>query len=348
MLKRKCNNTDIEFSVMGTGCWAFGGGDYWGSQNQKDVTKVVHAAVDFGINYFDTAEAYNEGRSELSLGKAIKDLSRDKLIIGTKISPSNCYPDKIDAHCHASLERLGTDYIDMYMIHWPIHPHSIKHFTKDSDVILNPPRIEEAIEGLRKLKKDGKIRHFGVSNFARTRMDDLPLSEIAVNELPYNLLCRAIEYDILPYCQKNGIGVISYMALLQGVLTGVYPNLDDVPKWRRRTRHFNSTNSVECRHGESGVEQETNRALHEVGSLSNETGIKMSDLAIKWILENSGVTCTLVGSRNIEQLKENVKALDITITAETKRALDTITAPIMEKLGNHFDYYESAQKDRTI
>ena len=184
MEKRLCKNAGLELSVLGTGCWAFGGGEYWGHQDQKDVNSVVRESVNLGINYFDTAEAYNEGRSETSLGEAITGIPRDKIIIGTKISPSNCYKDKLIEHCEASLKRLQTDYIDIYMIHWPIHPHSIRHFTKDIRIIENPPEIAEALDTLRELKQQGKIRNFGVSNFSRNRLKNLPVEEIAVNELP--------------------------------------------------------------------------------------------------------------------------------------------------------------------
>src|SRR5680860_722291 len=275
MEKRKCKNTSMELSVLGTGCWSFGGGDYWGGQAQSDVTKVVHESVNLGINYFDTAEAYNEGRSEVSLGEAIKGIPRDKLIVGTKVSPSNCYENTLIAHCEGSLKRLGTDYIDIYMVHWPIHPHSIRHFTDQQMVIDNPPNIQEAIGALRTLKKTGKIREFGISNFSRNRMEELPMNEVAVNELPYNLLCRAIEYETMPYCQKHGVGIIGYMALLQGILADTFPTLDIVPKWRRRTRHFNSAGVEECRHGEEGVEAETNQALRGIRNLCKETGHTM-------------------------------------------------------------------------
>ena len=98
MKKNLCKNSGLELSALGTGCWAFGGGHYWGEQNQKDVNNVVHASVDMGINFFDTAEAYNEGRSESALGEAIQGVSRDKIIIGTKVSPSNCYKDSLIKH----------------------------------------------------------------------------------------------------------------------------------------------------------------------------------------------------------------------------------------------------------
>jgi len=348
MEKRICKSVGLELSVLGTGCWAFGGGDYWGDQNQKDVTGVVHASVDLGINYFDTAEAYNEGRSESSLGDAIQGISRDKLVIGTKVSPSNCCKDTLIEHCESSLKRLRTDYIDLYMIHWPIHPHSIKHFSNDQKVIDSPPTIEEAVEAMRILKRQGKIREFGISNFSRNCLDDLPLDEIAANELPYNLLCRAIEYDTMPFCEEKGIGVIGYMALLQGILADIFPSLNDVPVWQRRTRHFNSENTKECRHGEPGFEEETNEALLQIRELCDEVGLTMPEIAVKWILENPAITCTLVGSRNVRELETNVKSVQEHLGAEIKNQLNQITLPLMEKMGNHFDYYESAENDRTL
>lgn len=348
MKKRLCKNSGLELSEIGTGCWSFGGGEYWGDQNQKDVNSVVHASVDLGINYFDTAEAYNEGRSETSLGLAIKGIPRDKVIVGTKVSPSNCYAKTLVEHCHESLERLGTSYIDVYMIHWPIHPHSIRHFTQDAAIIQSPPSIHEAIDTLRRLKKQGKIRHFGVSNFSSQRMTELPLMEIAVNELPYNLFCRASEYDVLTSCQEHGIGVIGYMALLQGILADIYPTLDDVPLWQRRTRHFHTNGTKETRHGENGVEEEVNAALCDIRRISRETGFTMAELSIKWILLNPAINCTLVGSRNLEELNANVRSIVEPLSSDVKSELDRVTHQIMERLGNHLDYYESAENDRTL
>src|SRR5690606_20391003 len=109
-------------------------------------------------------------RSEESLGRAIKTLKRENLIIGTKINPFNCYPELLVKHCEASLRRLGTDYIDLYMIHWPIHPRSMGYFTKDQHIIDNPPTITGAINALQELKKSGKISYFGVSNYAKNRL----------------------------------------------------------------------------------------------------------------------------------------------------------------------------------
>jgi aryl-alcohol dehydrogenase-like predicted oxidoreductase len=348
MERRVCKNAGLGLSVLGAGCWAFGGGEYWGNQDQKEVNNVVHASIDLGINYFDTAEVYNEGRSESSLGEALKGIPRDRYLIGTKISPSNCYKETLIEHCEASLKRLKSDHIDIYMIHWPIHSHSIRHFTNDTRIIEYPPATDEAVSTLQHLIEQGKIRTFGVSNFSSVRLKNIPLNEVAVNQLPYNLLCRAIEYDAIKICEENGIGIIGYMALFQGILADIYPSFEDIPVWQKRTRHFSSKTTKESRHGEEGAEEETSIALEQIRRICTETGIPMAEIALKWILKNPAITCTLAGSRSIAELEENVKASSGTLSNDIMDELDKITLPLMEKLGNHLDYYESAANDRTI
>ena len=346
---RSCGQSDLSLSVLGLGCWAFGGGDYWGPQDQSDVDAVVHAAVDLGINYFDTAEVYNDGRSEQSLGQALKGVARDKVVIGTKVSPSNCYPDTLAEHCHASLQRLGTDYVDVYMVHWPIHPHSVRHFTDDEAVINDPPPVPGAFEALRKLQAQGKVRHIGVSNFGVARLEEARAvcPDIAVDQLPYSLLTRAVELQTLPYCRANGIGVIGYTTLLQGILAGKFPTLAAVPPWRRRTRHFSSEGSELARHGEPGAEPETARALADIGTLCKERGLTMTEAAIGWAVANDAITCALVGARNIGQLESNVRAVSGPLAPDAVQKLNAATQPVLDKLGPSFDYYESRANDRT-
>lgn len=346
---RNCGKTDLKLSAIGCGCWAFGGGKYWGEQNQADVNAVVRAAVDNGINYFDTAEAYNEGRSEESLGIALKGVPREKAVVGTKVSPDNCYPGTLAEHCERSMKRLGVDYIDLYMIHWPIHPHSIRHFTSDEKVIKNPPKLEDAVAELQKLRAEGKVRYVGVSNFAPNRLKDLVALEdgIAVNQLPYSLLTRAIELETIPFCVEHGIGVIGYMTLLQGLLADIYPTLADVPVWQRRTRHFDSAKTPECRHGERGFETETEEAIDAVRAVCKGLGMKMPDVATRWAIANKAVSCALVGARNVEELKENAKAADDPLPDDAVQKLDQSTSKLLEKLGSGFDYYESKANDRT-
>ncbi len=222
MRYRKCGESDLELSILGAGCWSFGSGEYWGQQSQADTDVVVALSLDLGINYFDTAEVYNNGNSETCLGLALKG-KRHKAVVGTKLSPSNAYPDKIIAHCNASLKRLGTDYIDLYMLHWPIHSNSIRHFTDDEEIINNPPLVDDVFATLIQLREQGKVRCLGVSNFAPNRLAEARgcFDQIVANELPYSLLTRAIEIEALPYCSRTDIGVIGYMTLLQGLLTDV-------------------------------------------------------------------------------------------------------------------------------
>ena len=335
--------------MLGAGCWAFGGGEYWGEQNQKDVNEVVCRSVELGINYFDTAEAYNDGRSEKSLGLALKCLQRDKVIIGTKVSPSNTEPDKLIEHCEASLRRLGTDYIDLYMVHWPIESHAIRHFTDDERIIKNPPTTNEAFETLIKLREQGKIRYIGVSNFAVNKLQETRsiCDRIVANELPYSLLTRVIELEALPYCYSNGIGVIGYMTLLQGLLTDIYLTLGDVPKWQRRTRHFHHDSCDLCRHGEEGAEAETNQALAEIRNIAKDCDMTMQMIAVKWVLANSAITCALVGARNVQELEANVEAALEPLSKDVINKLNIATKPLMDILAPSFDYYESMANDRT-
>ncbi|MGE5581693.1 MAG: aldo/keto reductase [Bacillota bacterium] len=347
MEKRKSGNSDLELSVMGLGCWPFGGGKYWGGeQDQQAVNDTVKTAVDLGVNYFDTAEVYNDGESEKSLGIAIKQVPRDKIIIGTKISPSNTRPEVLTAHCEQSLRRLGTDYIDLYMVHWPITPKSIAHFTDEK---MECPNVGEAFATLRKLQESGKIRYIGVSNFAPNKLKEAldTKTGIVINELPYNLLCRAIEYEVMPYCVKAGIGILGYMVLLQGVLADIYPTLDDVPPMQRRTRHFDSRKCQEARHGENGAEDETNQALELIRGIARDYEMTMPEIAIKWAIANKSITSALVSTRSARKLEKNVKAVAEPLPPEAIKRLNDATEGLKKKLGPSFDYYETAINDRT-
>jgi len=346
---RRCGKSDLILPALGLGCWSFGGGAYWGDCKQSDADAVVRRSVELGITYFDSAEAYNNGRSEESLGAALQGMPREKVVVGTKVSPSNCYARTLPAHCESSLRRLGLDYIDIYMIHWPIHPHSIRHFTDDPLIIANPPTVEEAFAALTELQRQGKIRHIGVSNFATNRLDEAlgVCPGILVNELPYSLLTRAIELESLPQCRKLGIGVIGYMTLMQGVLADLYPTLADVPPYQRRTRHFHHTRCELTRHGEAGAEEETVTALASIRKTAKDCGLTMAEVAIKWALAGQGITCCLIGARNVRRLEENLRAAVEPLPPDVVERLTCATQPVLDKLGNSFDYYESFENNRT-
>jgi aryl-alcohol dehydrogenase-like predicted oxidoreductase len=343
---RSCGKHGLKLPILGMGCWGYGDGEYWGPQSQKEVNEVVRCAVEQGCNFFDTAEVYNKGASEESLGQALKGIPRDGVIIATKVNPSNTAPARLVKHCEASLRRLQTDYIDIYMVHWPITAHSIRHFTAEK---LPVPSVPDAFGTLSRLKQEGKIRHIGVSNFGRARLDEALATgvEIVVNELPYCLLARAIELEILPYCHAKGIGVIGYMALLQGVLADIYPTLADVPAWQRRTRHFDSRRTAECRHGLRGAEEETEDALKAIRRIAEEHGMSMPEIALKWTFAGKGITSSLCGSRTVSQFQMNLAAATEPLAPEVLEELNQATKPLLEKLGPSFDYYENPANDRT-
>ncbi len=332
---------------MGLGTWSFGGGTYWGPQDQGDVDAVVGRALELGVTYFDTAEMYNAGASESSLGLALRG-RRDRAIIGSKVSPANAAPAVLREHCEASLRRLETDFIDVYMVHWPIHADSIRHFTNDEAVIRNPPRTDEAFLTLAALQREGKIRHIGVSNFGVKQMDEvLALGvRLAVNELPYNLLMRAIEADIIPFCRARGIAILGYVALMQGVLAAKFESFDELPPIRMRTRHFAGRREG-SRHGEAGFETETMAALQAVRVIAREEKLPAADLAIGWALANPAISCVLAGCRNLTQLEENARALTLKLSPTVLQRLNAATEELRLKLGPNPDYYQGASHARS-
>ncbi len=344
---RRCGRSGLRLPVLGLGCWAFGGGEYWGERHvQSDVDAVVRRAFDLGVRYFDTAEVYNDGRSETSLGEALRGLPRDQVLIGTKISPAHVQPDVLPKRCEASLRRLGTTHVDVYMVHWPITPRSIRHFDTRLEVC---PAVDEAFATLLRLQEQGKVRRIGVSNFGKSLLEDALRRSpgLAANELPYNLLSRGVEWEALPACRELGVGVIGYMALLQGVLTDHYPTLDDVPPWQRRTRHFDARKAPAARHGLGGEEDALRQALSDLRSLAREAGRTLADLALGWAVARPGVAGTLVGTRSVERLEANVRAVGNPLPADLLARLDAVTEPLKERLGRSFDYYENPGNDRT-
>jgi len=344
---RQCGTSDLRLPALGVGSWAFGGGDYWGPCEQSGVDELVRYAVERGCNFFDTAELYYNGGSETSLGLAVKTLDRGTVLIGSKISPANTEPARLTAHCEASLRRLQTDYIDLYMVHWPITQRAIRSFTSEK---MPTPSVTDAFATLMRLQREGKIRHIGVSNFGRAKLDEALATgaAIVINELPYSLLTRAIEIEILPYCEARGVGVLGYSSLLQGVLGDDFATLDDVPVMQRRTRHFDSRRNPQIRHGLPGEEAETAAALEAIRALARSHGLSTAELALKWAMAGPGLTCSLCGCRTVGKLAANIKAASEPISPDLREKLNLVTQPLMEKLGSSFDYWQNPSQDRTV
>lgn len=327
-----CGSSSLYLSRLGIGCWSFGGSesDYWGAQDQSEVEAMVNTALDKGVTYFDTAEAYNDGRSETALGRALKH-RRMEAVIGTKVWPNHASPVLLRKHCEASLRRLDTDFIDLYMLHWPL-----------TEFPLGP-----ALQTLAALKEEGKIRHIGLSNFGVQQLREVAAVgvEIAANQLCYSLLSRAIEFEILPECVNMGIGVIAYMPLQQGLLTGKYHTPAEVPDIRARTRHFSGSRPL-SRHGEPGAEQEVFDVLAGLRVISAETGIPISSLALAWAAHRPGITCALAGLRSRDQLAEAVEGSMLDLGREHMAKLTSLTESVKEKLGSNADYFAGSAESR--
>lgn len=332
METRSCGRTSLRVPVLGVGCWSFGGGSYWGDQDQRDVDEVVAVALELGCGFFDTAEAYNEGRSEEALGRALRG-RRDRAIVASKIAPSHCTPELLIRHCEASLRRLGTDYLDLYLIHWP----------------LASPALGETLASLDKLARAGKIRHLGLSNFGVKQIAEARASGVllACNELPYSLLSRAIEWEVMPASEREGMGVLGYMPLMQGLLTGKYRSAEELPPNRARTRHFRADRPG-ANHGEPGAEPETFGALEAIRGISLRVGIAMEHLAIAWSVARPAVSSTIVGARSAAQLRDNARAVTTGLAPEIVAELDRATDALKTALGRSVDLFAASDRSRTF
>ncbi len=332
--RRGYGSSGLTLPVLGIGCWAYGGGegDYWGAQDQKDVDGVVARALDAGINYFDTAEAYNGGHSEGALGRALQG-RRQQAIIGTKVLPANTEPAALREHCEASLRRLNTDFIDIYMVHWPI---------------VDQP-VEDAFATLAALQVEGKIRSIGVSNFGVHQLQEALATgvRIEVDQLCYNLLSRAIEIELMPFCASRQVGILAYSPLAQGLLTGKFHSADEMPPARTRTRHFRGDRPG-SRHGEAGAEEEVFTALEGVRQVAQELHAPVAQVALAWCLGRPEITCVLPGIRTAAQFAENQAGARLKLTPEVKARLDHLTLALREKLGASPDYYQGRHASRTF
>jgi aryl-alcohol dehydrogenase-like predicted oxidoreductase len=302
----------------------------WGEQDEARSIRTVHAALDAGIRVFDSAPGYGAGESERVLGKALEG-RRDEAVIATKVSRSELAATDLVASCEASLKRLGTDRIDLLQIHWPNH-----------DV-----PFEETAATLMNLKKAGKVRHIGVCNFGPKDFKAWleTGAEMVSNQLPYSLLTRGIEFEIVPLCVEADVAILPYSPLMQGLLTGKFTSPDDVPDARSRSRHFRHDRPM-ARHGEPGCEKETFATIRAIGALAQREGCSMEALALGWLLRKPQVASVIVGARNEEQILQNLKAAQTCLSDEVVAELDQMTDEVKHLLGGNPDMWENPSRFR--
>ena len=360
MQYRTLGNTGIEVSAVAFGCWAIVGGFNWGPQDESDSIAALRAAREAGVTFFDTAEAYGDGYSEQLVGKALGGV-RDEIVIASKVSPDHYAPDALRAACERSLRNLATDRIDLYQLHWPHREIP----------------VAETLGVLEQLKAEGKIRAFGVSNFGRPDLAGCLATRhrVASNQLAYSLLFRAIEFEILPLCVQEGISVLCYSPMLQGLLTGKFASADDVPLDRARTRHF-SREREHTRHGEPGAEAETFAAIAEIRRIAEGLGEPMARVALAWLLAQKGVAAAeaaearlrpqtgerparntssdaggspaavIAGGRSPEQARANAQAADLVLPQDAIARLSAATDTLKRKLGPNADMWQSESRIR--
>jgi aryl-alcohol dehydrogenase-like predicted oxidoreductase len=312
---RTLGNSDLQLTPVGFGAWAIGGGNWefaWGPQDDNESIAAIHRALDLGVNWIDTAAIYGLGHSEEMVARALKTTSHKPLVF-TKCS-MRWHPDRsiyrslkaasVAEELEGSLRRLGVETIDLYQIHWP-----------------NPDEeIEEGWETLARFREQGKIRWIGVSNFTVEQMKRAQkIAPITSLQPPYSMLRRAIEEEILPFAQANGIGVINYSPMVSGLLTGkmtaervaAFP-ADD---WRRRAVEF-----TEPRFSRNM------RLVELLRSIGNEHGVSPGVVAVAWTLQHPAITAAIVGGRSAQQVDGVAPALHFRLTAEEYARINAFLA----------------------
>lgn len=323
---KKFGNTDLKTSPIVFGCMGSAGA--FGNQEEKDSIEALQAAFDVGINFFDTAEGYGNGYSEQLLAKALGS-RRKEIIISSKVSVENMKKKDILEACDRSLKNLQTDYLDMYLLHWPVTNVS----------------IEERVEALTELKASGKIRNYGVSNFGPQNLDEvLAITDICTNQIGYHLFHRAVEFEVLPKCIEHDIPVMCYSSLMQGLLAGKYKSLADFPANRARTTLFDSRTHNQSRHGGHGAEKEGQEALDRIWEITNNSDYSMEELAVGWLKAQKGVAGIIVGTRNAVQSRDLQKLLDVKLDPALVTELGKATEKVKTALGANIDMWDHRSK----
>jgi aryl-alcohol dehydrogenase-like predicted oxidoreductase len=306
MQTRTLGNSDLLITPVGYGAWAVGGSGWqfaWGSQDDDDSIAAIHRSLELGVNWIDTAAVYGLGHSEEVVGRALKSWSGPRPYVFTKCGlrwdvngqvQKVLSADSIRCELEDSLRRLFVDVIDLYQIHWPPDPDS--------------PALEEGWSTLADLQREGKVRWIGVSNFNVQQLKRAQaLAPVTSLQPPYSLVHREIEDEILPYCLRQGIGVIVYSPMASGLLTGAMTRqrATGLPKndWRRLHPDFTEPNLSR------------NLALVErLREIAKRHNLLVGEVAIAWTLHHPAVTGAIVGARNAKQADGVMRAGDLRLS----------------------------------
>jgi aryl-alcohol dehydrogenase-like predicted oxidoreductase len=317
MEMRTLGNTGVRVSPLCLGAMMFGG---WGNTDHEDSIRIIHRALDAGINFIDTADVYARGESEQIVGKALAQGKRDNVILATKVhgtmgdDPNEFGNSRrwIIREVENSLRRLGTDWIDLYQIHRP---------ELDTD-------IDETLGALTDLVRAGKVRYIGSSTFPASQMVEAQWvaerrgrERFVCEQPPYSILVRGVENDVLPTCRRHRMGVIPWSPLAGGWLTGRYRLGADVPSSRRAQR-------IPGRYDMSlPANQRKLKAADALARLAETAGITLIEMALAWVIRHPAVTAAIIGPRTIEHLESQLTAADVKLSDEVLDQIDEIVPP---------------------
>ena len=330
---RNLGRTGVKVTPLCLGAMMFGS---WGNDDEAECIKIVHTALDGGINFIDTADVYSRGESELIVGKALKG-RRDDVVLATKFhgsmgdDPNHQGNSRrwIVRECEESLRRLQTDWIDLYQVHRPSTP------TTD---------IDETLGALSDLVHQGKVRYLGSSTFpaqdiveAQWVAEKRGRERFVCEQPPYSIFVREIENAVLPTCQRYDMGVIPWSPLDSGWLTGKYRQGEDPPE-----------NSRFSRQGRWNTDDPVTQAkldlVEELAKLAADAGTTMVNLALAWCIRHTAVTAAIIGPRTLEQLNDQIGAADVVLEDDVLDRIDELCPP-GTNVGNVGHYYRSQWLD---
>jgi myo-inositol catabolism protein IolS len=301
----------IKVSAICLGTWQFSQDGRWSTDNGlldvKEFRKIVNYAIDAGINFIDTAEEYGGGKSEEILGELLKE-RREEVVLATKIDVDHWDYETVSQHFQGSLDRLQTDFIDLYQIHWPKHlvrsPRAGHTYSA-----MTAQDCQDIHTSMMRLQEEGHITVAGLSNFRLPHLQKFPkdaFERIATNQIPYSLLWRNYDQsDLLTFCQQHGIGYLTYSSLAQGLLTGKYTPHSALTPVQKMNVLF-----------QEPVYSRALQVVQVVQAIAADLDVTPAQVALKWVIDRPTTVSALVGIRNVTELEENVEAVSIQLKQE--------------------------------
>ena len=320
MRYEKLGRTDIEVSTIAYGCGAPSSSDGATASSEQEAAEAILAAAEAGINLFMAPGGQDRERAEQRLGRAVAGV-RDRVLLATHVPAAQFMRKELTAALERSLQNLGVAYIDLYLLDGfnPVVP------------------VEDTLAQLDKFRAEGKIRAYGVANFGREALAKAAASRLPMSavELPYSLLFRAPEGEVLPFCQKFQVGFLCSQPLMHGLLSGRYESIDELPPERMLSRHFSPSRGGA--HKSRGYEKELFQVLSEVREIARDLEEPMADICLSWLTAQKGVASAIAGAHSAVQAKRNARAGDLMLPPGIIDRMNKISRSLKDKLGSSLD-----------